>query len=303
MSWAVYKNGNAITKINLTDGTKIRETEDDEFNLEFPESLDINCTSVCDAGCRFCYANCSPAGKHAAIMDAKFIDTLRPYTEAALQVNDLSHPDLIPFLKRLKEKRVIASITVNQIHFEKKEAMIKKLADTGLINGIGISLRNPTPEFIGRVQKYPNAVIHVINGILSKADIEAMRGKGLKLLILGYKNLGRGVDYKRNNSVLIKERQNYLSSALPRLLSSNDFKLVSFDNLALDQLKVKHYLTPEQWDELYMGDEGTSSMYIDLVKGKFGVSSLCPERRMHPLKSDIKEMFAQVKEDISHEWN
>lgn len=295
MAWGVYKNGNATVMINLTNGTKIRETQDDEFRLDFPESIDVNCTNQCNAGCEFCYANCTPDGKHADIMGAKFVDTLRPYTEVALQVNDLRHPALVQFLHKLKSKRVIANITVNQIHFEKKEDFIKKLVDSELIKGIGVSLRDPTPEFIRRIKRYPNAVIHTINGVLSKSDIERMSGNDLKILILGYKNLGRGVEYQRDNQQLIKERQNYLKNALPKMF--DEFQLVSFDNLALKQLNVKSILTPEQWEEFFMGEEGTSSMFIDLVKGKYGVSSICSESSMHPITDSIDEMFAQVKKD------
>lgn len=295
MAWGVYKNGNSTVKINLNDGTKIRTTEDDDFDLEFPESLDICCTTMClGANCEFCYANCGPYGKHADIMNAKFIDTLHPYTEVALQLNDLTHPDMIPFLEKIKKKHVIANITVNQIHFERKEDIIKDLVDKDLIKGIGISLRDPTPKFITRVKEYPNAVLHVINGIFSAEDIEATRDQGLKILILGYKNLGRGVDYKDKNDYLIKARQKYLYDVLETL--PNHYKCLSFDNLALEQLDVKRILTPEEWDSFYFGNEGTGSMFIDLVTGKFGISSLESPSNMWPIMDDIKDMFRVVKE-------
>lgn len=290
----VYKNGNSFTSINSNDGTKERFTYDDDFNLEFPESLDICCTKKCSAGCPFCYENCTPNGKHADIMNAKFIDTLRPYTEAALQLNDLTHPDLIAFLKKLRDKNIFPNITVNQIHFEEKENFIHQLVAEDLIKGIGISLRKPTPEFIAKVKKYPNAVIHTINGILSASDIEAMRDQGLKLLILGYKNLGRGTDYLKENEINIKARQKYLYDVLETL--PNHFKVVSFDNLALEQLDVKRIVPADKWDEIYLGDEGSCSMFIDLVTGKFGVSSLCKEDEMFPIMDNIVDMFKIVKQ-------
>lgn len=290
----MYKNGNSFTSINSDDGTKERFTFDDDFNLEFPETLDICCTKKCSAGCPFCYENCTPNGKHADIMNAKFIDTLRPYTEAALQLNDLTHPDLIAFLKKLRGKNIFPNITVNQIHFEEKENFIHQLVVEDLIKGIGISLRKPTPEFISKVKKFPNAVIHTINGILSASDIEAMRDQGLKLLILGYKNLGRGTDYLNENEINIKARQKYLYDVLETL--PNHFKVVSFDNLALEQLDVKRIVPADKWDEIYLGDEGSCSMFIDLVTGKFGVSSLCKEDEMFPIMDNIVDMFKIVKQ-------
>lgn len=293
--WAIYKNGNSIVKINLANGSKIRETEDDDFNLEFPESLDINCTNFCTGGCPFCYQGCSVNGIHGDIMGAKFIDTLRPYTEAALQVNDLTHPQLIDFLYKLHDKKVIANITVNQMHFLQKEEFIKSLVDADLIKGIGISLQNPTQEFIERVKKYPNAVIHVINGILSASDIEKLRDNNLKMLILGYKNLGRGVDYYNANELNIKAKMRYLYDVLPTL--PDRFNVLSFDNLALQQLDVRRLLTDEEWESFFMGRDGTASMYVDIVTGKFGVSSLCKPEEMHPILDTVDEMFEIVKNE------
>ena len=297
MAWGVYKNGNSLTRINLEDGTKIRETKDDEFNLDFPESIDLNIGNKCDGGCKFCYINASPNGIDADLMNVPFIDTLHPYTECAINGNSIDHPQLIPFLEKLKSKKIIANITVNQIHFERKEDVIKDLVERGLIKGIGISLREPTPEFVKRVEKYPNAVLHVINGIFSAEDIEATRDQGLKILILGYKNLGRGVDYKEKNDYLIKARQKYLYDVLETL--PNHYKCLSFDNLALEQLDVKRILTPEEWDSFYFGNDGTGSMFIDLVKSKFGVSSLCNEDDMWDITGSIDEMFSIVKRSVT----
>lgn len=300
MAWGVYKNGNSICKINLENGTKIRETEDDEFILEFPESLDVSITEKCDGLCPFCYQGCTPNGANADVMGAKFIDTLHPYTEIALQTNMLDHPDLIPFLEKLKERKLIPSITINQRHFEQKEELVAELINKKLIYGVGISLVKPTRSFIRRVHKYPNAVIHVINGIFSGSDIEALRDQDLKILILGYKDLGRGVDYKDSNSSLVTQRQRYLYDVL-RTLPAH-FKVLSFDNLALEQLNVKRILSSEKWAECYMGDEGSSSMYIDLVNKRFGVSSLCKPEEMHPLMDNIKDMFDVVKKEARNKY-
>lgn len=47
-----YKNGNILTAI-FSDGTKIRETDDDEFIPAFAENMDIKITDCCDLGCGF----------------------------------------------------------------------------------------------------------------------------------------------------------------------------------------------------------------------------------------------------------
>ena len=293
MAIAVYKNGNAYVTLDLNDGTREIFSRDDEFNFDFPLSMDLNIGNRCDGGCQYCYINASPNGIDAEL-DLPFIDSLMPYTEAAINGNSLDHAMLIPFLEKLKKKHVVSNITVNQIHFERKEDILRDLVDRGLVKGIGISLRKPTPEFIERVKKYPNAIIHTINGILSPSDIEALRDNDLKILILGYKNLGRGVDYKTENELLVSARQRYLYDILETLPSH--FKVVSFDCLALEQLNVKRILTQEQWDEMYQGRDGEGSMYVDLVSGKFGISSLASPDEMWPIMDDVRDMFRVVKE-------
>ena len=297
MPWVSYRNGNYRVAINTTNGTKIRETIDPdatEFLPEFPESMDINITQKCDGGCKFCYADCTPDGVHASIMDVPFIDTLHSWTEVALQVNDLSHPDLVLFLEKLKARHVIANITVNQKHFEKHMGFIKDLVWRNLIYGIGVSLVNPTQEFLSHVRQFPNAVVHVINGIVTADDIEKMRDKNIKLLILGYKDIGRGSLWKQKNEVSINARQKYLYDVLPDL--AKHFALVSFDNLALRQLDVRRILPEEKWREIYMGDDGQFTFYVDMVHQRYGISSLCQPQDMHQgLLPDVRDMFNIVR--------
>lgn len=187
---SVYKNGNT-TVTRWDDGTTARCTEDNEFRPDFAENCDVKITDRCDGGCKFCYEGCTPSGKHGDILNDTFINSLHPYTELALNGNDLSHPYLIAFLSKLKEKKVIANLTVNQIHFERFYYFIKELLDKKLIWGLGISLREPTDAFINLVKTIPNAVIHTINGILTENDLDRLANHNLKILILGYKTTGR----------------------------------------------------------------------------------------------------------------
>jgi len=166
---ARYRNGNLITTL-CSDGTRIRETDEDDFRPAFAENVDVHISDRCDNQCPMCYANCTPDGNFADLFKWKFLDSLHPGTEMALNLNFPLHPDIEKFLYLLKEKEIVANATVNQRHFEQNEESIKRLIDEKLIWGLGVSLTNATPEFVSRIQKYPNAVIHVINGILTEKD-------------------------------------------------------------------------------------------------------------------------------------
>ena len=290
-----YKNGNYFVSI-FSDGTKTRETMDDEFVPAFAENMDVKITDCCDMGCPMCHEGSSMRGKHGDILNKQFIKNLHPFQEIAIGGGDAtSHPDLIPFLQKLKEQKVIANMTVNQRHFERKQELIRKIVDEKLIYGLGISLVEPTEEFISLVQQYPNAVVHVINGVVKPSDIKKLSNNNLKILILGYKQLRRGNDWFEKNHENIVLKQTWMEEELPNIIDK--FKVVSFDNLAIEQLGVQRLLSPEQWEEFYMGDDGNFTYYIDMVEEKFAKSSTAPMNERYDLLNSVDEMFQKVREN------
>lgn len=294
----IYKNGNVDTSI-FSDGTKIRYTNDDEFHPSFAENMDIKICNRCDRGCRFCHEGSTPDGKLGDIMNEKFIDTLHEYQECALGGgNILEHPDLIPFLQKLRDKKVIPNITLNQKHFEDNLDLVNDLVSNNLIFGLGISLVNPTIEFIEKVKRFPNAVIHVINGIFTESDCAALSDHGLKILILGYKDLRRGSQYHLNARDEIGKNQKWLKGELSDLIGR--FHVVSFDNLAIEQLSIKERwceLSDKSWDEFYAGDDGNFTYYIDMVERKFARSSTAPFDKRYDLLDDVDEMFEVIQKE------
>lgn len=287
-----YKNGNYTVRI-FSDGTKVRSASETDFNPAFAESYDCKITDRCDGGCSWCYEGCTPYGKHGDIMNLKFFNTIHPFTELAINGNDLSHPDLIPFLEKMKNKKVIVNMTVNQVHFEKNECLIADLMEKKLINGLGVSVVLPTNDFVEKVKKYPNIVIHAINGVLTKYDVKILKNHNLKLLILGYKQLKRGDDWYNNHKDEIEKRKEWLKENLEDILDC--FEVVSFDNLAIEQLDVKRLLSDEEWEEFYMGDDGNYTFYIDTVNKTFSKNSTEADEKRYPLLDNVDEMFKIIK--------
>ena len=290
-----YKNGNYCVTL-LSDGTKIRETSDDEFIPSFAENCDVKITDKCDGGCPFCYEGCTPNGRHGDILNYKFLDTLHPYTELAINGNDLSHPDLVPFMYKMKEKKIILNMTVNQIHFEQHFNIIKEWIDEGLIYGLGVSLKDPTDEFIKKITQFPNAVIHVINGVVSVHDLVRLAGRNLKVLILGYKHLRRGESYYEKNDEIVNALQEDMDKYLfPEIINNGWFEVVSFDNLAIEQLHVREHLPKEQWEEFYMGDDSEFTFFVDMVEGKFSKNSIALENERFHIMDSIDDMFEKIR--------
>ena len=287
----MYRNGNYNVML-FDDGTKIRKSKAEKFEADFPECMDVKITNYCDMGCKYCHEASNTEGKHGDILNEKFINTVKPYTELAIGGgNPLSHPKLLEFLRVLKSKKIIANITVNQAHFESSENFINNLVENNLIKGLGISLTNPTDEFIEKVKKYPNAVIHVIAGVVTLSTLAKLYDNNLKILILGYKEFRRGEEYYKNYKNEVSENIQELRSSLPRII--NRFKVVSFDNLAIKQLDIKNMMSEDEWNEFYMGDDGQFTMYVDMVNRKFAKNSTSNVR--YDLLDDIREMFKIVK--------
>jgi MoaA/NifB/PqqE/SkfB family radical SAM enzyme len=293
MKFVKVKNGNYTMYLDLETGTKIRKNDLDFFDPEKPESMDIKITNKCDMGCAFCHENSTPDGIHGDIMNLKFIETLLPYTELAIGGgNPLTHPDLIPFLEKCKVLKLVPSMTINQYHFMKPEyeELIDKLVNEKLIYGLGVSLTVASDEFINKIKKYPNAVIHIINGVQSLNQVKKLYDHNLKVLILGYKMFRRGIEYFSEAVDIIK---NDYYNELAEM--TKHFDVVSFDNLALKQLEVKRLLTEDEWNEFFMGDDGSHTMYIDCINKQYARSSTAPIEDRRELLDDIKPMFDYIR--------
>ena len=87
----MYKNGNTINKI-FSDGTRICETNDNEFKFDFARNMDIKICDRCNIGCKFCHEGSTPDGKLGDIMNEKFIETLHPYQEVAIGGGNVLEP-------------------------------------------------------------------------------------------------------------------------------------------------------------------------------------------------------------------
>lgn len=121
-----------------------------------------------------------------------------------------------------------------------------------------------------------------------------LQKKGVKILILGYKDFGRGHDFLNTEmGKIIDEKMTWLNQNLKNYI--NKFEVVSFDNLAIKQLNVKNILSEKEWDEFYQGDDGTTTMYVDLVKKQFAKTSTSNER--YVLLDNIEDMFDIIKKE------
>lgn len=297
-NWKKYKNGNVTVFINLDDGTKIRTCPDnEEYRPEFPENADVTISTYCTHDCKFCYAGCSKYGSHADLLSYKTLfDSLRPDTELAININSEPNPQLEGFLTYMRDRGVIVNATIRQDDFERNHKQIEQWCGLKLLHGVGISLLDPTDKFIELVKKNSNYVIHTIAGITTMDQYNALADNGLKILILGYKRTHRGLEHYYFHSNDIDDKIEDLRSHLSDLMKR--FKVISFDNMAIDQLDFRSFLTPKEFKEFYMGEEGSFTMAIDLVNATYASSSTSSILHQLNKNQTIDEIFKTIQDEV-----
>lgn len=303
-----YKNGNYyVTMFN--DGTKIIENDLDYIEPDFPDNFDFKITNYCPMNCPMCHEKSTKEGKHANLLNLKFIDSLHYGTEVALGGGMVtSHPDLVPFLKKLKERGIFPNITVHQNELKEKWNFIKDLSDKKLIYGVGVSFHHKDLRFWSDVANtFPNSVIHLIAGYHKLDVFEFFRNNipNSKILILGYKDFGRGHNYLEETldeiPFEIEELEKWLfwidtsKNKENKLMNVENFRVVSFDNLSIEQLHMQSHISKEDWDKFYQGLDGSHTMYIDGVNEQFALNSTSNKR--YSILNDIRDMFKIVKKE------
>jgi hypothetical protein len=166
---------------------------------------------------------------------------------------------------------------VNQGHIKKHIEKLNYLTENKLIYGLGVSITNLNFAYINKLST-PNLVYHLIAGVNTLEQLKTLKAqsshKEVKVLLLGYKVFGFGIKHFDENTL---QNINNWKKNIREVFHICD--IISFDNLALEQLNIKKVLTKEAWETFYMGDDGEYTMYIDAVKQEFARSSTSFKRQ------------------------
>ena len=287
-----YINGNSQITFDES-GTRVI-TFQDELQLDTPLNIDIKVSSKCSLGynpktntsfCDFCHESNRTDGSECDYNKLKTkLQDLPPGIELAIGSNNLSE-DLVNFLLWCKGKNFFCNVTINQGHLLRDQTRLSYCIDNKLIKGLGVSYRSSlkwnVPEFI---LNYENTVFHVIMGIDDITDILSLKGKGVKkVLTLGEKDFGFNLN--RVDLTTLRHKQWYW---WVNKLYSN-FDVVSFDNLALQQLNLKRFFKDKDWEVF---NQGEHSLYINSVEGYLAPSSHSNEK-MNWDDTTIRDFFKQ----------
>ena len=287
-----YQNGNSTVEL-YEDGTRVIQFEDN-LKLDYPLNIDIRVSTACSLGynpktgkavCEFCHESARTDGKECDYNELKSIlKGLPKGIELAIGGNKITQ-GLIEFLMWSTKKGFINNLTVNHLHVNRDEFILSQLMSEKVVRGLGISYRNGYPLNINNsFYNNPNVILHVIAGIDDVDNIISLPFQ--KVLVLGYKKFGFGETYFGDD---VKQSLQEWYWYVKKLIDAK--RVVSFDNLALEQLNIKRFLPENMWDEF---NQGEHSMYINAVDKFFSPSSRNPER-ISWNETNIKDYFQQLE--------
>lgn len=271
---ASYKNGNALIDV-FQDGTREIEFPESGMQLDMPLNVDIRVSNQCSFGynentksaiCDFCHESAVTSGKECDYGLLQYaVSQLLVGTELAIGCNNLTD-GLFDFILWASGQGYIVNLTINQGHTKRDLLKIMNLMRVDAIMGLGVSYRSDFAFNVPQeILNYPHTVFHVIAGIDDVDDIMSLKEKGVnKILILGEKDFGF------NFGRVQTESPSHLKWRFKLRELMSLFSVTSFDNLAIEQVKPKRFLTQDNWDTFYQGEH---SFYIDAINSMFKRSS------------------------------
>jgi hypothetical protein len=306
-SWR--KDGDAIVGFSHKTGTKVRWSPTPYEKAGTPELVDMKITNFCAYGCSFCYMDSTKDGQHAPL--SRIIDYFDQMKDLGLFELALGggepahHPEFAQILQAATERGITCNFTAFGLDWIKnKDIMLAIEAARGC--GIGLSIH--TAKDITKVERARQALREAriysaqvmgqtVIGGSTFTSVEQMLDKSIAhrvpLLLLGYKETGRGIGYNRR-SVSRERMMGLLTKARRAIENANEYEngfQLSVDTSFLDQ-------HGDLLDEmgvpviLRSSPEGKFSMFVDAVMGLCGPSSYCDESQMEPVKN-IRAQFAK----------
>lgn len=273
-----YANGDYNVML-FSDGTKLRITNAEDPKVELFESVDLKITNKCCHNCPYCYEASVPDGKHADVEKFSMLfDTMHPFTELAIGGgNPLLYPNLSGLLRRFTDRSLVPNMTINYKDLHTSKSFLQQAIDDKLLYGIGVSMPMDTEEWTDYLLETINemgATMHCIIGLVTPEQIRKAAHRNMKILFLGYKHAGRGYEFLTSDGLGIRVLSDHdIVEMMAEMINEKMFKVISFDNLAIEHCHIRMILNAETFNRVYMGDDGTHTMYINLVDEVFAESS------------------------------
>jgi len=321
-----YKNGNVQVSFDTSGlGVKTRSWPDGQDpQVDLPESMDLKVTNYCDLGdivasdgsvirqsvtCPYCHEKSNSRGKDGNLdLVFHYVSQMHPGSELAIGGGaPLTHSGLDNFLEDCHESGIICNLTNNILHMRRDIEILKEYQRRKLLHGIGVSYRGVNSLRLMPDKKdinYDKVVLHLIIGVHTKRDIEAIQdfyksmGVTPHILLLGYKTFGNGSRFL--NVFVEQQLEWWKGEGIAKMLVEHEGTL-AFDNLAIEQTNLKDQVSQDEWVKFFQGPDGTHTMYMDAVTGTFAQRSTSDQR--FPLSKAVYPTLQEVFNEVRNHEN
>lgn len=295
----------SLAFFDRSSGTKGRWSRKPYLKSGAPELVDVKITDHCGHGCKFCYQGSTGAGQHAPLSRIrKIFRELAEHGvfEVAIGGGEpVTHPDFPKILAAAKNAGITPNFTTYGVDWSDRPAdphhdapMVSFLKKTFLWNqgfGIGVSVHaRPDVEKTLRLKEnlrqagvyaarvMGQTVVGATPLEATEVMLEASVAANMPMLLLGFKETGRGKGFRRRDRDLAGDR-----ATLKRILerASAAAKNDSYDGFALSVDTAFLDAHGDILDEMGVPEilrtspEGKFSMYIDAVADTVAPSSYC----------------------------
>lgn len=316
------KDGDWWTLFSGIDGNRVTlsfKDNPDPYAPKTPLLMDLKITDFCDKGCAYCYQGSTVKGKHmpddSLWYIAQALKEAQVFEVAIGGGEPTECPSFLEFLKDLNHAGIRANFTTKSLKWLENETVAREIlplvgafaysidhfslheqgSDYEKIMSIINSRGYPRNKFT--VQVVPAVMVEdQLKGLLKQLDKD-----GIRATLLGFKDVGRGEDYKakaQSRKGFTPFDESKWLDVLVELADQSRLGQISIDTTLASRYQ-KELETIQIPSYLYHIHEGKYSMYLDLVQRKFGPSSyhvdLLQDAGERPSRWNIEEMFSKVE--------
>lgn len=293
--WAIF---------NPTTGTKFRvnfQSDQPITKSSFPELVDVKLTDYCSMGCAFCYQGSTKQGKHASYSTIEqIISELAAggTFEIAFGGGEPSEWEGTHYTATKRFSDILRYCVSNRIvgNFTTKNQAWLKTPEAAtcleLCGGMAFSISNlaEARQVLKIFQKYklPRHKLS-FQYVLGSNDLDLnklftfSRDNCIRVTLLGFKKLNRGVDYPQT------DYSNWLELLVKHYKKNADrygMNMIGIDTALLQQTGESALIAAGVDPSCYTMEEGKFSCYIDAVSAKMYASSYTLDR---PVSLHINE--------------
>jgi hypothetical protein len=291
--WTIFNRQNGA-KMRFSFPKKDAKPKKNEYKMGVvvptktyaPELIDIKITDFCPYQCSFCYQGSSPTGAHAGFTHSYnllyALEDLGVFEVAIGGGEPTAHPKFVNILQEFRSHGIVPSFSTRNLSWlkdptlwhpilescgsfaysiDKSEQSVDEFAAILTANGFRGKLSHLIPR---------PTIHHIITGGEDhnlRQILKSAAYHDIDVVLLGYKNVGRG---------LLEPKEcdgNWIDTVI-KLQDKDECPRISIDTtLAKASAKKLKDTGIPNW--MYDIQEGSFSMYIDMVTKKMGPSSFC----------------------------